>query len=539
MRVALARRGAVLGGLEAREGVQHAGDGGGAARRKGGASAWADQRGRGACALDGMAGVPCDKVVQWAAECVTRASEWKEGVREGSRGLMASGRAKGGHAVRRVRVASFPPLRPSPLSLPLATFPPRCMHPHSPTRLTSTHPQSTPTTRPRVPLAPTVPSSSSSNPHASFNPPPLKPVHLATPTFHRFRTLVKPVQPSRQAHTSLRASPAVRARTDSPPPSGPPTASPASLSPRSSQQGHAKPRPSDPLDAGLGADAHDGLRRRVVGSTLLRSAAVQTSLPRSSAKPTECARTEPAPKAAAASTNTTTSPSIRFAPPPPEDAPRPALAPLSPSRASPAAPTARQASLKPRNPPAPFPHLTTAHLAPFQRHLGARREVYVELLASGELLLDPRRRARSADREGKEEGREVFLFSADGEEVRFSLWGSRPSPRSAVTAHSPSLPPSLSPRPVRPRCRSFTHPQPQAAPPPSSSSTQPQPTPAPPSPAPPRRPVSPDPTHRAVTPKPTAPPRGSSPLSRPACPSCVSHLVSRACLPSPDALTTG
>ncbi|KPV73019.1 uncharacterized protein RHOBADRAFT_46113 [Rhodotorula graminis WP1] len=62
----------------------------------------------------------------------------------------------------------------------------------------------------------------------------------------------------------------------------------------------------------------------------------------------------------------------------------------------------------------PFPRLSTALLSPFQRHLGTDRDVYVELLSNGELVLDSRRRERKTGAAARDE---VYLFSGNGEEM--------------------------------------------------------------------------------------------------------------------------
>ncbi|GAA5927165.1 hypothetical protein JCM3775_002465 [Rhodotorula graminis] len=268
------------------------------------------------------------------------------------------------------------------------------------------HTQSTP--QHRAPLQPLPTSSSSLNVVVK----PTNPLHKAT--FHRFRRpghLVEPTAPPLESRASETC-----ARPDSPPPS---SSAPQPAPPQHVEHPRAKTDSASRLHKTTSSASCnlDDLKPYAVRSPRARrSTAVQTTRPP--------APVQAAPRAA------------RFADKPvlADAAP---VARLSPIAAKPSSSPAVKVDNPTRTPPAPrnavltastrstrvtrthtrspsFPRLSTALLSPFQRHLGTDRDVYVELLSNGELVVASRRRERKTSAAGRDE---VYLFSGDGNEM--------------------------------------------------------------------------------------------------------------------------
>ena len=289
--------------------------------------------------------------------------------------------------------------------------------PRLPTQSTPSH---------RAPLHPFRSSSSSLNPPVVVVHKPANPVPTAT--YHRFRRLVHPSAPAA-------ASVEPQASDDLVQPNSPPTSASAPH-PRPPQQHESHNShggsPQDQYAAVEEADpALDDLKRRSIRSPpARRSAAVQTSLPSAPAKAAprtarfadevSFKQAAPADRCTSTGASSSSSPSgkvdssVNGLPSPPEAA-------LATSING-------KGADRPRPRPATFPRLSTAHLSPFHRRLGTERDVYVELLSSGELFVDSRRRERTA---GTAAG-ETYLFSGDGNEVR-SLLPSEPHPQETLT----------------------------------------------------------------------------------------------------------
>lgn len=389
---------------------------------------------------------------------------------------------------------------------------------HRPANTSETRPPTQSTPSHRAPLHPLRSSSSSLNPPVVVVHKPANP--LPTATYHRFRRLAHPSAPA-PAPVEPRASDdpvqpdSLRTSASAPHPLPPQQHGPHNSHGGSPQDQYAAAEEADP--------ALDDLKRRSIRAPLARrSTAVQTSLTSSPAKAAprtarftgevSFKQAAPADRCTSTGASSSSSPSgkvdssVNGLPSPPEAA-------LATS-------TDGKGADRPRPRPTTFPRLSTAHLSPFQRRLGTEHDVYVELLSSGELVVDSRRRERTA---GTAAAGEVYLFSGDGNEVRpFLLPGLLPTSDSLTR--------------LARRCPSFAPLRPSAYPLHLSSSTPRRPTctrTSSPSPRRRRTPIR----RSGVTPKRTAPPPASSPLSKHVCRSCVPHSRSSSVLALRQSLT--
>ncbi|GAA5894687.1 hypothetical protein JCM8208_006045 [Rhodotorula glutinis] len=269
-----------------------------------------------------------------------------------------------------------------------------------------THTQGTP--HPRAPLHPVPSPSSSLNPSVVV----VKPaVPAATATYHRFRRPGHLTKPS-SGPNKPRASD-ILARPDSPPPASSSAPRPAPPQHVEQQQGRDKSSSSRRRVISSAEPDGDNLKSSAVRSPLARrSAAVQTNLapsPVHAASRYTRFADEQVHKQALSSTeaSSSSSPAAKI-----DDSSRGPTPPPNTARAVTVDPVR---GTRTRTRPTSLPRLSTAHLSPFQRHLGTDRDVFVELLSSGELVVDPRRRELKVDAAGQDE---LYLLSGNGDEMR-------------------------------------------------------------------------------------------------------------------------